>query len=81
MDTTPSMLLLVPARRKNRWPGHLRLRFRKNPRTHGVFISRKEALFGVILLTLSVLALHWIVSSTAPAADHETPVAASAYRA
>lgn len=74
------MQILIPARRKNRWPGHLTLRFRRNPRT-GVFISKKEALLGVLLLTLSVLALHWILSGSATASDREAPVSVSAYRA
>ena len=74
------MQLLIPARRNNGRPRYFRLRFQKNPRTNGVFISRKELLVGVLLLTFSVLALHWIVSSAAPP-ERETPVAASAYHA
>jgi hypothetical protein len=74
------MQLLIPIGRGNRRRRYLRLRFRRNLHT-GAFISRKEALIGVILLTLSVLALHWIISSATPVADRETPVAASTYRA
>jgi hypothetical protein len=72
--------LLIPIGRKNRRRRYLRLRFQKNPQT-GTFISKEEALIGVILLTLSVLALHWIISGAAPVAERETPVAASTYKA
>ncbi len=72
------MQLSNPALRPGRWPKRLRLRIRRNPHT-GLFISKKEALFGLLLLTLSMLALQQIVASTTPAA-HETPVSISAYR-
>jgi hypothetical protein len=73
------MQLLIPARRNNRQPKYFRLRFEKSPHADGVFISKKELLVGVLLLTLSILALQWIVSSAMPTA-RETPVAASSYR-
>jgi hypothetical protein len=75
------MQLMISARTRNRRPGRLRLRIPKKPGADGLFISRKEALFGLLLLTLSVLALQQIVASATPAARQETPVSLSAYRA
>jgi hypothetical protein len=74
------MQLFIPARRRTRGR-QLRFRFRKNPETNGLFISKREALLGVLLLTLSVLALHWILSGSAMSPEHEDPVSATAYRA
>jgi hypothetical protein len=73
------MQLMIPVRRRNRWPTRIRLRIPKKPGAGGLFISKKEALLGLLLLTLSVLALREIVSSAAPDA-RETPVSVSAYR-
>lgn len=80
MNSTEMIQVLVPARRRIRRQQCLKIRIWRKPRPENAFISRKEVLLGVLLLVLSVLALHWITLDAAPPEGPETPVSASAYR-
>ena len=79
MNARETMQLRISTRRRTRRQGYVRLRLHRDP--EGNFVSWKETLLGVVLLTLSFLALHWVVNQAAPATETETPASASAYRA
>lgn len=72
------MQVFVSTRRHNRRHGCVRIRLRLDSRGH--FISWKETLLGVALLTVSFLALQYIATQSAPAENVEAPASAFAYR-
>ena len=75
------MRVLVRVHTGIRLPERYRIRVQRTSRAKGLFISQSETLLGVILLTLSMLVLHWILVQSPPSTDGEAPVSASARRA
>ncbi len=78
MNPSKVMQVSVSTRRRNRRHGSVRIRLRLDSQGH--FVSWKETLLGVALLTVSILALQYIVSQSAPPAELEAPASAFAYR-
>jgi hypothetical protein len=78
MNASEIMQVSISTRRRNRRHGCVRIRLRKDRPGH--FVSWKETLLGVVLLTASLLALQYIASESATVTEIEAPASASAYR-